>query len=99
VPAFVEDDLRPYFDDVASAERWGAWKPSPQFFDLVVEMTGAAPEKIAYVGDRVDNDVAPALRAGMAAVHIRRGPWGHLQTPPDGAIRLSSLDELPEALR
>jgi FMN phosphatase YigB (HAD superfamily) len=50
------------------------------------------------VGDRVDNDVEPALAAGMTAVHVRRGPWGHLQQPPPGAIRIRSLDELPEAL-
>jgi FMN phosphatase YigB (HAD superfamily) len=53
---------------------------------------------IAYVGDRADNDVGPAIAAGMVGVHIRRGPWGHLQEPPDGAIRITSLDELPGAL-
>jgi FMN phosphatase YigB (HAD superfamily) len=30
------------------------------------------PDKIAYVGDRVDNGILPALAAGMTAVHIRR---------------------------
>ena len=59
---------------------------------------GVAPEKIAYVGDRVDNDVGPALAAGMVGVHIRRGPWGYLQEPPAGAIRIRSLDELPAVL-
>jgi hypothetical protein len=34
----------------------------------------------------------------MVAVHIRRGPWGHLHEPPSGAIRIRTLDELPEAL-
>ena len=50
------------------------------------------------MGDRVDNDVGPAIAAGMVAVHIRRGPWGYLQEPPDAAIRITSLDELPGAL-
>ena len=54
--------------------------------------------EIAYVGDRVDNDVVPALTAEMVAVHIRRGPWGHLHESPEGAIRIRSLDELPDAL-
>ncbi len=53
---------------------------------------------IAYVGDRADNDVGPAIAAGMVGVHIRRGPWGHLQEPPPGAIRITSLDELPAVL-
>ena len=56
------------------------------------------PAEIAYVGDRVDNDVVPALAAGMVAVHVRRGPWGYLHEPPPAAIRVGSLAELPEAL-
>jgi FMN phosphatase YigB (HAD superfamily) len=97
-PAFVEDELRPLVDAVASSEGLGVWKPEAAFFDRVCELADAPPEKIAYVGDRVDNDVAPALAARMVAIHIRRGPWGHLQQPPDGAIRIGSLDELPAAL-
>jgi FMN phosphatase YigB (HAD superfamily) len=46
------------------------------------------------VGDRVDNDVLPALACGMEAVHIRRGPWGLLHETPEGARRIDSLLEL-----
>jgi HAD superfamily hydrolase (TIGR01509 family) len=98
IPAFTEELVRPHFDGVASSERWGAWKPAPEFFERVIELAGVAAEKIAYVGDRVDNDVGPAIRAGMVGVHIRRGPWGYLQRPPADAIRIESLDELPGAL-
>lgn len=97
-PAFVEEYLRPHFDGVASSASWGVWKPERAFFERVAELASLPPEKIAYVGDRVDNDVAPALAFGMTAVHIRRGPWGHLQSPPEGAIRISALDELPAVL-
>jgi HAD superfamily hydrolase (TIGR01509 family) len=97
-PRFVEEQLAPLVDVAASSEGLGVWKPAPAFFARVVELVDAPPERIAYVGDRVDNDVAPALAAGMVAVHVRRGPWGHLQTAPDGAIRIESLDELPAAL-
>jgi HAD superfamily hydrolase (TIGR01509 family) len=97
-PAFVEQELAPLVDAVASSESLGVWKPAPEFFARVVELAGVPAERIAYVGDRVDNDVAPAIAAGMAGVHIRRGPWGYLQKPPAEAIRISSLDELPEAL-
>jgi hypothetical protein len=34
----------------------------------------------------------------MVAVHVRRGPWGHLHEPPAAALRVSSLGELPEVL-
>src|SRR4029079_10110889 len=63
VPAFTEDELWPRFEEVASAERWGVWKPEPEFFARVVDLAGVAAAKIAYVGDRVDNDVAPAIAA------------------------------------
>ena len=87
---------------IASSAGLGAGKPSQEFFRAIAELAGLAPAAIAYVGDRVDNDVVPALRAGMAAVHVRRGPWGHLQAGgPDArraTLRVDSLTELPGAL-
>lgn len=86
-------------DVVATSADWGVEKPSPEFFARVVEAAGRPAGEIAYVGDRVDNDVRPARAAGMVAVHIRRGPWGYLQDGADGAhVRIDSLAELPEAL-
>jgi len=91
--------IRPYVDFVASSERWGVEKPSPMFFERVLSETGRPPEEVAYVGDHVVNDVEPTLAAGMVSVHIRRGSWGYLLEPPPEAIRIRSLDELPEVLR
>jgi HAD superfamily hydrolase (TIGR01509 family) len=97
-PAFVEEDLRGRVDAVGSSASWGVHKPDPAFFARVVELAGVDAARIAYVGDRVDNDVGPAVEAGMVGVHIRRGPWGYLQEPPAGAIKIRSLDELPAVL-
>jgi HAD superfamily hydrolase (TIGR01509 family) len=97
-PAATEDQLRGHVDVVGSSARWGVRKPAPEFFARIAAESGAAPEEIAYVGDRVDNDVEPALAAGMVAVHVRRGPWGHLHEPPAAAIRIRGLDELAGAL-
>ena len=63
-------------DFIASSARWGVEKPSPAFFDRVSAEVGLRPEQVAYVGDRLDNDVLPAKAAGMFAVFVRRGPWG-----------------------
>ena len=60
-------------DFIASSARWGVEKPSPRFFAKVVEAAGVPAGQIAYVGDRLDNDVLPALEAGMTAIFIRRG--------------------------
>jgi FMN phosphatase YigB (HAD superfamily) len=97
-PLETEELLRPHVDFVGSAARWGVSKPEPTFFDRLIEETGASADKIAYVGDRVDNDILPALAAGLIAVHIRRGPWGLLHETPPGAIEIRSLAELPAVL-
>jgi HAD superfamily hydrolase (TIGR01509 family) len=98
-PVEAEELVRGHVDFVGSSARWGVQKPAPEFFARVAEEAGYPPPEIAYVGDRVDNDIVPALAAGMVAVHIRRGPWGHLHEPPPGVLRIASLDELPTVLR
>jgi HAD superfamily hydrolase (TIGR01662 family) len=86
-------------DVIGSSAGWGARKPERAFFERMVDAVGLDPGQVAYVGDRVDNDVEPAAAAGLVAVHLRRGPWGRLQTPSVSAqVTLESLAELPEAL-
>jgi len=97
-PAGAESMLRGHVDLVGSSERWQVEKPAPAFFARLVAEVDVSAERIAYVGDRVDNDVRPALEAGMVAVHIRRGPWAYLHAPPADALRIDSLDDLPGAL-
>ena len=88
-------------DFVASSATLGVEKPDAVFFERLVEAAGFDTAEVAYVGDRVDNDVVPAASAGMVAVFIRRGPWGYLQASwPEAAratVRIESLAELPEA--
>ncbi|HET7077151.1 MAG TPA: HAD family hydrolase [Chloroflexia bacterium] len=90
-------------DVIASSAGWGVEKPAPAFFARVAEAASTPPERIAYVGDRLDNDVLPARAAGMLAVFLRRGPWGYLHAlRPEAVqadIRLDSLADLPAHLR
>ena len=97
-PVETEELLREHVDMVGSSARWGVEKPAPEFFERIVAETGFAANEIAYVGDRVDNDVRPAIDAGMLAIHIKRGPWGLLYDAPPRAVRILDLSELPEAL-
>jgi len=85
-------------DVVASSDSLGAQKPDAAFFDRIVALAGVGTGEAAYVGDRVDNDVLPALAAGMVGVHLRRGPWVLLQATPAGAAAITSLAELPALL-
>jgi HAD superfamily hydrolase (TIGR01549 family) len=89
-------------DVIAMSETMGVAKPDPAFFTRALELMGSPePADVAYVGDRIDNDVLPATTAGMRAVWIRRGPWGVVQRLPEGALpalTVDSLDELVERI-
>lgn len=86
-------------DVITGSASLGVRKPDPAFFAGLVALAGAEAGEIAYVGDRVDNDVEPAAAAGLVAVHVRRGPWGRLQQPsPAAALVVDDLASLPEAL-
>lgn len=88
-------------DVLAMSEALGSAKPDAAFFRSALERMGSpAPSDVAYVGDRIDNDVAAASSAGMRAVWLRRGPWGLLQTDRAGAADLvvDSLEELAAGL-
>lgn len=104
-PASRAEELRAIGVDaevVAMSQSLGVAKPDPAFFARALELMGSpAPSDVAYVGDRIDNDVLPAGVAGMRAVWIRRGPWGVIQRLPDGvkpALTVDSLAELAERI-
>ena len=82
-------------DVMAMSEAMGTAKPEPAFFDRALELMGApAPGDVAYVGDRVDNDVIPAAAAGMRSIWIRRGPWGVIQPPPPVGVAALQVESL-----
>ena len=103
-PARRYDELRALGVDVevmAMSEAMKVAKPDPAFYARTLELMGSPdPADVAYVGDRVDNDVLPSRAAGMRAVWIRRGPWGYLHEDRDGAAVLvvRSLDELADRI-
>ncbi|HSH21254.1 MAG TPA: HAD family hydrolase [Candidatus Caenarcaniphilales bacterium] len=86
-------------DVMAMSDELGVHKPDAQFFRRGLELMGGPnPADVAYVGDRIDNDVRPSAAVGMRAVWLRRGPWGVIaQTaPPATALIVQSLSELVE---
>lgn len=94
---------------LATSDDWGATKPDVAFFDRLVAASGHEAGELAYVGDRLDNDIAPAARAGLLTVWVQRGPWGYILRPggipdaaglPSGApsLTVATLSELAEIL-
>lgn len=89
-------------DFIATSDDWQAEKPSPEFFAALIAECNMPAGQIAYVGDRLDNDILPALEAGLVTVFLRRGPWGY-QHQHDPLVRrahihVNDLDELQQAI-
>src|SRR5262249_4382453 len=100
-PVEAEARLRRMFavDLVASSAGLGAAKPNPLFFAKLIELAQVPAAHIAYVGDRLDNDILPARKAGLFAIFIARGPWGraHRRQPDIARAHrvISTLAVLP----
>ncbi|MFE5869665.1 HAD family hydrolase [Streptomyces roseifaciens] len=90
-------------DLIGTSDDWGASKPEPEFFVRVAQAVPFPAHETLYVGDRLDNDIRPAVAAGMQTSLIRRGPWGTIQQDDPAAtdlptFRVDSLAELGEKI-
>jgi FMN phosphatase YigB (HAD superfamily) len=87
-------------DVLATSDDWGVTKSDVAFFSKLIAVSGHRPYEIAYIGDRLDNDLCPAAIAGLRTVFVRRGPWGYIIYEHGTAdLELDSLTELPAALK
>jgi HAD superfamily hydrolase (TIGR01549 family) len=90
-------------DLIATSDDWRVSKPDPAFFEAVARVTPHKPEETLYVGDRLDNDIRPAVATGFKTALIRRGPWATIQQQDADArklptMRIDSLAELPSQI-
>jgi HAD superfamily hydrolase (TIGR01662 family) len=88
---------------IATSDDWGVSKPDPGFFEAVAKEVPCGAAETLYVGDRLDNDIRPAVAAGFKTALIRRGPWGIIQQfDPEAdrlaTVRIDSLADLPERI-
>jgi FMN phosphatase YigB (HAD superfamily) len=74
-------------------------RKAPGFFAKIVEVSGCAANEVAYVGDRLDNDVLPAKKAGLLSVFIVRHIHARHPEASQADLTIHALDELPAALR
>ena len=69
-------------------------KPSPEIFRIAAAKIEEPPERILFVGDRIDNDIRPALASGMRAA-LKEAYTNEGRKAPDATIRIRRLAELP----
>lgn len=62
-----------YFEVVIASAEAGCAKPELKIFNLALEKAGCEPHEAVMVGDRLDNDIAPAKQLGMKTVWVRQG--------------------------
>ena len=60
--------LLDFFDFAYVAAEVGVWKPDPRIFDRALELTGAEPDQVLYVGDNYYADIVGAKNAGLQPV-------------------------------
>ncbi|WP_315755874.1 HAD-IA family hydrolase [Bradyrhizobium sp. SZCCHNRI2007] len=63
------------FDIVVTAERVGAYKPSPEHFDTALadlDAVGIARSRVLHVGQSLRADITPANKLGLKCVWINR---------------------------
>ena len=88
-----------YFKYIISSWDVKVMKPDIRIFEHALKVANCKPQDAVMIGDRIDNDTAPAQSLGMKGVWIKQG-FGKLQTtlamenPPDYEV-----DNLIELLR
>jgi putative hydrolase of the HAD superfamily len=72
-------------------------KPDPRIFRIAAERIGENPKNILFVGDRIDADIKPALKAGMQAV-LKTAYTNNGKSLPTGAWKINYISELPSLI-
>jgi len=67
------DEIYGFFDICLLSETENMFKPDIAFFEYAIKKANCCPSKIVMVGDRLDNDIMPAKKAGMKTIRIKQG--------------------------
>ena len=90
--------IRDYFSVILSSEEEGISKPNPELFLRALERSGCPAENAWMIGDRPDNDIAPAKALGMKTVRVRQGLGGLMPVTSEELKADHTVDSLTELL-
>lgn len=95
--AMEEVGLLDFFQMLGISGDMGISKPSLDFFEQILAEIGVSPDQATMVGDRIDNDIAPAQSLGLKTVHVRMTPQvqGYSPTEPMEMAYCASLERAP----
>ena len=94
-------NLHHFFDVIAASAELRMAKPDSAFFEWALNQADCCPQNAVMVGDRMDNDMAPANRLGMHTVRLLRGLGAYHKPQTDDEkpeYTISSLAELLDLL-
>ncbi len=91
--------IREYFRPVVISATVGYRKPYPELFQLALTELGMeeSPERVAYVGDNLSDDIDGARYAGLSPILIDTKSQHKSHDP--SVPRIRSLVELPKVLQ
>ena len=72
----TEFGLDGLFDYIVSSAECGYNKPDTQLFTFALKKANCMPNESIMIGDRIDNDIAPAKQVGMHTIWIRQSFGG-----------------------
>lgn len=90
--------IEPRLPLVVASSEVGVAKPDPGIFAAACLRLDLAPERVAYVGDRLDTDARGARDAGLRGVWLARGAADTDRSKADDVVTISTLHELAELL-
>ena len=91
--------IRDYFEVVLSSAEEGLHKPDPALFARALARAGCAPGEAWMIGDRPDNDIAPAKSLGMKTVRVRQGLGGTMPVSGEAQEADYTVDSLSALLK
>lgn len=81
---------------IASAEE-GVAKPDKRIFEIALERSMCSPNEAVMIGDRIDNDIIPAKKMGMATIWVKQGfgkYWTITNESEQADFEVNNLTEL-----
>ena len=90
--------LRDYFDTIILSEDAGVNKPSKDYFDYALKVSGANRETTLMIGDNLQSDILGALNAGLDAMLFNRWQVPSEELPQDLTFVVDNLCDIMEIL-